>query len=172
MILSQRAPADPHGLFDLDTKPFVPALEVGDRLRFSLRANPVVARKGALDSDEKAKRVRGKRVSIVMDALQDLAKGERAAARDRLTMEAGQRWLTEQGTRAGFVPSGVTVESCAQIDIADTSRKKRRDRAGISVMDLAGELEVTDPPTFILKLAQGFGSAKAFGNGLMLIRRA
>lgn len=172
LILSHRAPADPHHLFELDTKPFAPALEVGDRLRFLLRANPVVARKGALDAGDKAKRARGKRVDIVMDALHDLPKEERATARDRLTVEAGQRWLTQQGARAGFAPTKVTVDSCSRIDISDTSRQKRRDRAGISVMELAGELEITDPIAFLLKLAQGFGSAKAFGNGLMLIRRA
>ena len=35
-----------------------------------------------------------------------------------------------------------------------------------------GVVEVTDPTAFLSRLAQGFGSAKAFGNGLMLIRRA
>ena len=33
-------------------------------------------------------------------------------------------------------------------------------------------IEVTDPPAFLARLAAGFGRAKAFGCGLMLIRRA
>ena len=41
-----------------------------------------------------------------------------------------------------------------------------------SVLDLEGELEVTDPALFLRSLAAGFGRAKAFGCGLMLIRRA
>ena len=38
--------------------------------------------------------------------------------------------------------------------------------------DLTGEIAVTDPKAFLAKLAQGFGRAKGFGCGLMLIRRA
>ena len=46
LILSARPPVDRHALFDVDEpKPFTPALVVGDRLRFSLRANPVVRRR-------------------------------------------------------------------------------------------------------------------------------
>lgn len=172
LILSPRVPTDRHNLFELDTKPFAPELAAGDRLRFSLRTNPTVARKDARDPEDKAGRARGKRVDVVMDALCKIPKGERAVARDRLTADAGQRWLTEQGARTGFKPHKVTVNSYARIDIADTSRKKRRERAGVSVMDLGGELEVTDPAAFVQKLAKGFGAAKAFGNGLMLIRRA
>ncbi len=40
------------------------------------------------------------------------------------------------------------------------------------VLDLEGEIEVTDPAAFATALAQGFGRAKAWGCGMMLIRRA
>jgi CRISPR system Cascade subunit CasE len=39
------------------------------------------------------------------------------------------------------------------------------------VLDISGVLEVHDPDRFLLRLAQGFGRARAFGCGLMLIRR-
>jgi CRISPR system Cascade subunit CasE len=39
------------------------------------------------------------------------------------------------------------------------------------VLDLSGALTVTDPTLFLEKLSGGFGRAKAFGLGLMLIRR-
>ena len=39
------------------------------------------------------------------------------------------------------------------------------------VMDFSGMLEVKDPARFLTQLAQGFGRARAFGCGLMLIRR-
>ena len=46
LILSARAPVDRHALFELDEpKSFAPALAAGDRLGFSLRANPVVRRR-------------------------------------------------------------------------------------------------------------------------------
>jgi CRISPR system Cascade subunit CasE len=172
MILSKRLPSDPHGLFDLDTKPCEPDLSVGDRLQFTLRANPTVARKGERDADAKAKRARGKRVDIVMDALHKIPKGERAAVRDTIASDAARQWLSEQGAKAGFALDHVMVESQDRVDIADHDRRRRRERAGISVLDMKGILKVTDPAAFLARLGQGFGSAKAFGNGLMLIRRA
>jgi CRISPR system Cascade subunit CasE len=42
----------------------------------------------------------------------------------------------------------------------------------IAVLEFAGVLTVRDPARFLAALAQGFGHAKAFGCGLMLIRRA
>ncbi len=170
-ILSQRPPVDPKDLFELDTKSFSPALQVGDDLRFVLRANPTVARKGANDPDATGKRQRGKRVDVVMDRLNKLPKSDRAKDRDRVAAEAGRAWLDEQGSRAGFAPKTVVVGGYSQIDISDQERKRRRERAGISVMDLEGVLTINDPAAFLTKLATGFGSAKAFGNGLMLIRR-
>jgi CRISPR system Cascade subunit CasE len=173
LVLSHRPPSDPKGLFDLDTKPFAPELAPGDELRFVLRANPTVARKGANDASSGGprQRQRGKRVDIVMDQLHKIPAGKRAASRDTIAAEAGRAWLAEQGRRAGFEPKSVVVGSYSQIDIADHERKARRARASISVMDMEGVLAVTDPAAFIAKLARGFGSAKAFGNGLMLIRR-
>ncbi|WP_243641924.1 type I-E CRISPR-associated protein Cas6/Cse3/CasE [Rhodovulum steppense] len=40
------------------------------------------------------------------------------------------------------------------------------------ILDLEGRIEVTDPEALLARLARGFGRAKAFGCGLMLIRRA
>lgn len=171
MILSRRPPTDPNGLFDLDTKSFAPELSPGDDLRFVLRTNPTVARKGANDASVTGGRQRGKRVDIVMDKLHALPKSERAAKRDAIAAEAGQNWLAEQGNRSGFRLKSVVVGAYGQIDIADHERKNRRARAGISVMDLEGVLTISDPVVFVAKVAHGFGAAKAFGNGLMLIRR-
>jgi CRISPR system Cascade subunit CasE len=44
--------------------------------------------------------------------------------------------------------------------------------ASFGVLDFAGLIEVADPSVFVARLGQGFGKAKAFGCGLMLIRRA
>jgi CRISPR system Cascade subunit CasE len=42
----------------------------------------------------------------------------------------------------------------------------------IGVLDLEGVLVVSDPARLCHCLAHGFGRAKAFGCGLMMIRRA
>ena len=88
LILSHQPPSDPNSLFDLQSKEFTPQIAVGDRLGFALRANAVVARKGARDSGDKDKRARGKRVDVVMDALHAVPKEQRAARRTELTGKA------------------------------------------------------------------------------------
>ena len=169
MLLSQRPPIDPLGLFELDTKPFEPSLQPGDNLSFSLRANPVLARKSALTRVEHAQRKRGKRVDIVMDALKSVPPGKRAAVRDEITSRMGTEWLTKQGLANGFtLLSAPVVDGYSQVPV----ERRRGAAAGFSVLNLTGKLQVNDPAAFLARLPQGFGSAKAFGNGLMLIRRA
>ncbi len=48
--------------------------------------------------------------------------------------------------------------------------KKHRE-AAFSSVDLAGEIQISDPDTFIANLHKGIGRAKSFGCGLMMIRR-
>jgi CRISPR system Cascade subunit CasE len=169
MILSQRPPSDPLGLFELETKAFEPVLAAGDRLSFVLRANPVLASKAAAERPSKGDRVRGKRVDVVMHALHGIPRGERAVARERIAAEAGAKWLAAQGGRAGFrLARQPIVDSYSQIAI---ERRKGRP-VGVAVLELSGQIVLTDPDAFLTKLSSGFGSAKAFGNGLMLIRRA
>ena len=45
-LLSASAPERTHPLFEIQTRPFAPALDEGAALRFSLRANPVITRNG------------------------------------------------------------------------------------------------------------------------------
>jgi CRISPR system Cascade subunit CasE len=159
-VLSERPPADTHGFFAVETKPFEPVLAKGNRLAFALRANAVVTRK-----DEKG---RPKRSDIVMDRLHAVPKGERARYRDCLAREAGYDWLAVQGTKAGFGLESVLESSY------HTSAIPRRKGGPIElgILDLEGTITIDDPDLFLPALAAGFGKAKSFGCGLMLIRRA
>ena len=49
--------------------------------------------------------------------------------------------------------------------------KAKRDKSGFSTVDFSGELQVTDVQKFEQALFQGIGRAKAFGYGLLVIRR-
>jgi CRISPR system Cascade subunit CasE len=51
-------------------------------------------------------------------------------------------------------------------------RGRRHGGAMLGIAELEGQLDVTDPDAFAAKVAAGFGRAKAFGCGLMLLRRA
>lgn len=186
LVLSRKLPTDPHGLFDLDEpKEFAPALAVGDRLRFVLRANPVIR----IDQDETRVTAKGrvtpkrKKVDVVMNALREVpatdwdTKRGRAFERDRMVTSAVSDWFDHQGVSAGFrrvVDAPFTTDNYTQVEVERRNgRRGRKGRpAGISIVDIASEIEVTDPAAFLAKLPLGFGSAKAFGCGLMLIRRA
>jgi CRISPR system Cascade subunit CasE len=161
MALSSRPPDDPHRLFDLDYKPFAPALSAGDKLGFTLRANPVVAR-------PEKRGERGKRHDVVMDALRTVPPNERVSARPQAVLTAGRAWLARQGETSGFVPL-----HDADVDGYDSLRIPRAGGkpAVFGVLDISGILEVRDPDRFLTRLAGGFGRARAFGCGLMLIRR-
>ena len=181
-----RAPEDRHGLFRLDPpKPFAPALEPGDHLRFVLRANATVARK-AEGKPSATGRMRGGRCDVVMDALHAVPKAERAAVRRDLLPAVSAEWLRVQGGKHGFAVVGraaphepesgspllpvapeVTGYRVMRID-----RGRRRPPMELGVLDLEGALVVTAPELFVPALAKGFGRSKAFGCGLMLVRRA
>lgn len=168
-VLSARAPAQSPLFSHIEVKPFAPALAPGDRLDFLLRANATRTRKLAVPSPSgKAKR---KHDDIVMDAIHALPKGERAEARMAVAARVGRDWIAAQGARGGF--------DLIQADIADYAvaalpdhRGPRRGQPQFGILEFSGTLEVTDPALFLAKLAQGFGRAKSFGQGLMMIRRA
>ncbi len=157
--LSARRPQS--DMFDIESKDYAPALQSGHPLTFSLRANPVVSRKTAGQK-------RGQRHDVVMDRLIRL-EGERSNMRNQCIQQAGADWLAKQAEHHGFTVQSVKAHSYHQHLL---SRRDRAKSGNISTLDLEGLLTVTDSQKFLTKLTTGFGSAKAFGCGLMLIRRA
>ena len=163
MTLSARPPEDER-LFALEVKPFAPVLLSGDRLRFLLRANPTI------DHAEPGHTRRSRRSDVVMDALKPVARGEaRQQARPQLIQQAGAEWLRRVGDRHGFIPETILADGYDQLRLPRPAGKRP---IQISTLDFAGVLEVTDVAAFLAQLAQGFGRARGFGCGLMLIRRA
>lgn len=164
MVLSVREPMDHHGLFDIESREFAPRLKKESPLRFLLRANATVDRKVP-------GRTRSQRHDIVMDALHKIPSGERAAARDSVVPAAMEAWLARQGERTGFEleAGALSIDSC---DVMRIPRRQGQGKATFGVVDVTGVLRVTDPALFTPALLQGFGRARAFGCGLMLIRRA
>lgn len=176
LILSTLPPSDTNNLFDLETKSFEPALHPGDRLGFSLRANPTIHSRDR-DRTTAGGRRKTRRHDVVMHALHAIPPGaRRAAARPALIRDAGLQWLAAQGECAGFRlpdPNAISVDGYEQVAInvehprAGGGRRQPRH----SRVEFEGVLEVVDPTLFLSRLAAGFGRARAFGHGLMLIRR-
>ncbi|WP_318389720.1 type I-E CRISPR-associated protein Cas6/Cse3/CasE [Enterobacter sp.] len=150
-VLSQEAPhARPP--FTLETRPFSPALTSGQRLRFNLRANPVVCKSG-------------KRHDLLMEAKHHWrGKAEKSEIRG-YQEQAVRDWLLRQGEQNGFALVDVETDAYRQQQLRKDGQPIR-----FSSVDLTGVLIVTDPDAFLTRLAQGFGKSRAFGCGLMLIK--
>ncbi len=163
LILSTRPPKDSHQLFDLETKKFAPNLSTGDRLAFRLRANPVVRRRIAATG-------RSKKHDVVMDALRAAsADVPRSARRRAAVYDAGASWVSQQIAKVGgeIYPEHLFIDGYAQIDLPNENGKPLR----FSTIDFDGVLKVTDPERLLHAVSSGFGASKAYGCGLMLIRR-
>ena len=122
---------------------------------------------------------------------------ERQKRRYGLARQAAFDWLTRQGAVHGFAldppasddddtgepQSGFILDHYGTVSLPH-HRGPRKGEPRFGLFDMRGTLTVTDPQAFLAKLAfkldapqqdpqrSGFGRAKAYGCGLMLIRRA
>ncbi len=156
--------------FDIETKPWGLALSLGDQLSFALSVHATVDR---MHEPEKGRAGRH-RVDVVMDAIHRAEQTKSGQDRGLLRRTAGAKalahWWRAQGERHGFAADATEL-----VDYGMEPLGRRRGRgerpAEVGVAQLAGTLTVTDPAAFASKVAIGFGRAKAFGHGLLLLRR-
>jgi CRISP-associated protein Cas1 len=131
MTLSSRPPVNVESLFDLDSQPFSPVLAPGDRLGFTLRANPVVARATVPGQ-------RGKRHDVVMDVLKSVPRGQRAEPRQDAVLMAGRgvaetaardAWFSpRRRNRSGWLrPCGNSARHGRSRDIRHARHQRRAD---------------------------------------------
>lgn len=168
LVQSVREPAWnvlPVGYADrTDTKPFDPKFQVGQRLRFRLRANPTkrVAKKNVLLGEA----LGGKRVGLF---------------RDHEQLE----WFLRKGQAGGFrVPGEWITAKDPETDLPiqlpnfrlDTIPEGRvwNDKAGgwFQAVRFEGVMDVIDPDLFRKLIESGIGSAKGFGFGLLSVAPA
>ena len=160
VTLSSRPPSNSSLFLPHEVKVFEPNLRPGDKLQYVLCVNAV--------RSHKQKNGRGKRVDIVMDLLHEIRSGKRAEKRNELAQESAHTWMEKQGSRYGFHTIKTIVENYRTLEL----ERRRNQNARLGILDLKGVIEITDPDIFITAIAQGFGRAKTWGYGLMLIRRA
>jgi CRISPR system Cascade subunit CasE len=161
LTLSSRPPAQtdlfqPHHIRD-----FAPVLAPGDRLDFQLRCNATRQKRGE----------NPQRVDVVMDALSSVPAQDRATHRMALASQEGKAWLMRQGEKAGFAVLEAEAADYS-VEVLPGHRGPRKGQPQFGILDLTGRIEITEPAAFLAQLPLGFGRAKAFGCGLMLIRRA
>ncbi len=160
-IVSQREPIDNHHIWKIETKDYAPLLSTGQRFAFLLRVNPVMTRNG-------------KRHDVVMAEKQrinykDMDRRTRPRSQE-IVEKKGLEWLQSRTESAGFSvdDTAIRIEGY-QPHVSGKKRGKQAIR--YSTMDYRGILTVTDTQAFEKTLMQGIGKAKAFGCGLMLIRK-
>lgn len=193
-VVSQHEPLQKSPLFSIETKVFRPVLSVGDILHFKLRANPTVSRQ------VEGKRL-SQRHDVLMDAQRKwlldacrqsgldpgtnykkralrelLLQHESFAAKggakmldrelDVVMESAAKNWLCSRGQVCGFDVGAVESTGYRWHALPEKGRQ-----AGFSSVDYDGFLTVTDADLFQKILGMGLGPSKAFGCGLMLIRR-
>ena len=146
-LLSEREPEVKVDYLSCSSRLYEPKLETGDSLQFSLRANAV---KTLWHPKEIKQR---KRVGLLKsDELHD--------------------WLLAQGEKGGFQlqSESLVVENTQIHEVIKPDDPNCRTFTSV---DLQGKLQVTDAEVFTREvLFKGLGRSKAFGCGLMLIRRA
>lgn len=162
-LLSDSEPDAGDSPWLVETKPLAPRLRAGQRLYFSLRANPVVTRRST-DG-------RSARHDVVMDAKrtpQDAAPMKDLSLSQTVQVKCGQ-WLSVRAGGAGFDVDGGSL-------VAERYLQHRLRKPGaaqpirFSSVDLSGVLTVTEPDTFLSTLYSGLGPSKGFGCGLILVK--
>ncbi|NLN59716.1 MAG: type I-E CRISPR-associated protein Cas6/Cse3/CasE [Deltaproteobacteria bacterium] len=160
--VSHRKPMNLHGIWEIALKKYNPILRPGQRLGFALRANPIRSRR-----DENAKQ---KRHDVVMEEKLKLKREGKKLELPDIVQKQGLGWLQERAESYGFSISANNV----RVDGYQQHKLFKRNNIPImfSTLDFNGILTVTEPDVFITKcLYTGFGPAKGFGCGLMLVRR-
>lgn len=164
-LLSARQPTDPHRLWHVETKDYQPQLREGQRLTFSLRANPVITR-----TDSQG---RSKRNDLVMDIKKQTdwhkANPTGRPALTELIQQAGEQWLISRQEKMGVQIDSLVADGYHR---HQSYKRGQKNPIHYSTLDLQGTLTVADSEKLQAALLQGIGPAKAFGCGLLLVRRA
>ena len=165
--LSRRIPVDKTGIWHIDTpKVYDPQLSEGQKLSFMLRVNPIVT-----ITTESGKK---QRHDVVMQekkrsGYKNHPEKERPPLQ-QLVQQSSIKWLTERMDTNGFAfePQQVIADGYRQ----HRSRINRQQHLiRYSTVDFEGILTVVNIGLFRKALFSGIGKSKAFGCGLLLIKR-
>lgn len=169
-LLSRRKPEAQLDYLSVTTAQFSPKLKTGDRLHFSLRANAVITRKPDDGSNRRIRR-------DIIDAKVDEYRAKENDSRRwppsaQIHHEAGAEWLEKRAEKLGFVVNDLSIQNHQYHQFKKPRDNNDRNERRFTSLDFSGALQVTDPKTFLEQaLFQGIGRAKAYGCGLMLVRR-
>lgn len=165
LVVSKEAPNNQNG-WQVESKPYHPQMQVGDRFNFSVRLNPTRS-EPSKDTMPNGRRTRGKRQDFVISRLHQLQppKEQRAAERQRIVHEELPQWLAKKAEKNGFF-----IEDCAVERYAVQRTRKNEHEVTLGMADFSGILRVTDKNLLRHALLNGLGHGRSFGMGLLLLK--
>ena len=163
-VISEKEPMNPNGIWGIESKQYDPVVQAGDMCYYDLRVNPVIKRTDGAGKTKKH------------DVVMDLKKRNNVKSQhehdeilmSEITHQAGFNWLNKRAERLGVE---LDEGSFSAEGYLQRSAHKKGNDIRYSTIDLKGMLKVMDPEKFRFGLRNGIGAAKAFGCGMMLIRR-
>jgi len=168
-VVSDREPVAPSAHWQVTSKPYAPAMAVGDLLAFDLRANPVVTSRNAEGKPVRHDVVMQEKTRLLQERglarWADWTTPDRPALPD-LIQRTGSAWLQARCQRLGI---SLDDSSPLRVD----GYEQHCGKGGtlrVSTLDFSGRLRVVDPVALQKTLFTGIGHAKAFGCGLLLVR--
>ena len=167
-VVSDRAPLAPSSHWQVQSKPYAPALAAGDRVAFELRANPVVTTRNAAGKSARHDVVMQEKTRLLKERQlahwADWQRPDRPAL-PGLVQHTCSQWLQARCQRLGIAldDNSLSVEGYEQ-------HRGKDGELRFSTVDFSGSLRVVDADALRQALVAGVGHAKAFGCGLLLIR--
>jgi CRISPR system Cascade subunit CasE len=173
VLSCKQPPRDREDIWDIEFKKYNPDIREGDRLAFNVRVNPVITKKPSEPDPNPKKR---KRHDVVMEAKNRLKNEgipkERWPHFNEIIYNTGIEWLKVRGEKNGFIFSDGEDSKKVRVEGYQVHRFVRKGKkTSYSSLDFIGTLSVIKPDLFKEVLFEGLGPAKAFGCGLMLVRR-
>ena len=167
-VVSDRAPQAPSPHWQVQSKPYAPALAAGDRVAFDLRANPVVTTRNAAGKSARHDVVMQEKTRLLKQRQlahwADWQTPDRPALPD-LVQRTCSQWLQARCLRLGIALDEPTLS----VEGYEQHRGKSGELS-FSTVDFSGSLRMVDAAALRQALITGVGHAKAFGCGLLLIR--
>jgi len=157
LVVSKRQP-EANSMFTVESKPYAPRIDTGERLYFDLRANPVVSR-------SRKGRETSRRHDVLMDAKKRCAD---FVDWKNVMHKAALDWLVGRAKNWGLE---IHVRTVVMKNYRQHSFSGRDKKVSFSVLDYSGLATVVNPEELLLALTRGVGSARSYGCGLLLVRR-
>lgn len=168
---------------------YQPQFKAGERYLFRLEANPTMRLPEKSNLAKEAYRLKwvGDRIPVPRERLEEWIHRKAEAAGFKVLslqpLKIGYAYMNkfarpeledgeENSPEQSREPKSINDQEKGQEE--SKREKPKRELRGVNLfsVDFCGELEVTDPDRFLLAVRSGIGPAKAFGFGLLTLKKA